>query len=257
MNHQYKSIVITGASRGLGAALAKAYAKPGVQLFLCARNEPLLEEVADSCRARGATVDCRVLDVADSQALEAWAKAISQNGCPDLVIANAGIFDGNAENRMETAKEAGLITDTNLTGAVSTVSVFLPYMQVMGHGRIVLIASLAALFPLADAPAYSASKAGVLNYFYALREYLLGTGIEVSVVLPGHIATSQTRCHKGELAGIISAQSAAQIIYMAIQRGKAFIAFPQRYYWLIRLANWLPWRLRAMLNKKSRFYVDK
>ena len=130
-------------------------------------------------------------------------------------------------------------------------------MRARKSGRIAIVGSLAALQPLADAPAYSASKAGVISYGEALREWLLPDNVAVSLIYPGHIKTSQVAHHVGALPLIVSADKAAAKIKKDLDRGRSFIAFPQRLLWLIRVGRLLPWRLRARLGRPMRFHVSK
>ncbi len=251
-----QAVYITGASLGLGAALAEAYAAPGVFLALCARNPAPLDEVARRCRNHGADVLAMAADVADPASLAAWAEAAMARRPPDLVIANAGIFAGTRrDGRLESVEEARAQIRVNLEGAINTVSALLPTMVQEGRGRIVLIASLAAMHPLADAPAYSASKAGLAAYGLALDEALNGRGVRVSVVLPGHIRTRQTAVHIGLTPLEMAPQEAAAIIRRGIAHGKSRIVFPWRLALLARLGAALPAPLRHRLARPFRFRV--
>jgi len=253
-----QAVYITGASLGLGAALAEAYAAPGVFLALCARNPAPLDAVAQHCRDRGAHVLAMAADVADPPSLAAWAEAAMARRPPDLVIANAGIFAGTRrDGRMESAEEARAQIRVNLEGAINTVAALLPTMVQEGRGRIVLIASLAAMHPLADAPAYSASKAGLAAYGLALNEALNGRGVRVSVVLPGHIRTRQTAVHIGLKPLEMAAEEAAAIVKRGIERGARRIVFPRRLALLASLASVLPAPLRYRLGRPFRFRVGE
>lgn len=249
-------VVITGASSGLGAALAEKYATENTRLFLCARDEERLEVVAQACREKGADVKTALFDISDLEQVEKWAVEIKNDGTPDLLIANAGVFHGHGRNDMESPDEIKQQLNTNLLGTINTVNAFIPLFKKHRQGHIVLISSLAAIFPLADAPSYSASKAGILAYAKAMREYLLDFHVKLSVVLPGHIDTPQTDKHQGKLPGIVSSETAAQKIIAQVEKGGFVIAFPKMTYWLIKLSAFLPWRLVAWLNKSQRFYVE-
>lgn len=252
-----KTILITGASKGLGAKLAERYAAPGVVLGLCARKKPALADVARLCEAKGATVVTQSLDVTDTKALRHWISKMDQTHPIDLVIANAGIFDGHGPNRkMETGARAADQIATNLDGAINTVNAALPPMRERGRGHIALISSLAALQPLADAPSYSASKAGLMAYGQAMREYLAPENILVSMVYPGHIDTAQNNGYRGRLPLEMPAARAADLIKRGLDRKKTFIAFPKLLLWGIRLNRVLPWQLRAWFNKPLRFEIE-
>jgi len=171
---------------------------------------------------------------------------------------NAGVFTGNGANGdAETVDEIAWLVRTNLDGAMMTIAATLPMMRARKNGRIAIIGSLAALQPLADAPAYSASKAGVMSYGEALREWLLPDNVAVSLIYPGHMRTQQVSHHVGPLPLIISADKAAAKIKRGLDRGRSFIAFPKRLLWLIRAGRLLPWRLRAQLGGTLRFHVSK
>ncbi len=253
-----RAVYITGASLGLGAALAEAYAAPGVFLALCARNIAPLDDVARRCRARGADVVAMTADVADATSLAAWTQAAMARRPPDIVIVNAGVFAGATPERMlESADEARGQIRINLEGGISTVAALLPAMLRRGKGRLVLIASLAARHPLADAPAYSASKAGLAAYGEALAEALHGSGVRVSVVFPGHIRTRQTAAHIGWKPFEMAPEEAAALVKRGIERGAHHIVFPRRLALLASLAALLPAPLRYRLGRPFRFRVEE
>jgi short-subunit dehydrogenase len=252
------TVLITGASRGLGRALALAYAAPGRRLALLARKPDLLSYTARLCEMRGAEVLQKACDVADGAALKGFVAAVEAGGAIDLVIANAGEFWGNGPNGALEPLDCALgQLKVNLEGAILTVDAVLGRMRERKQGHIALIAALAALHPLADAPAYSASKAGVAAYGVALRELLAPEGITVSIVYPGHIDTDQTAVHVGALPLLMLPDEAAQTIAAGLARRRGFIAFPRRLLWLIRLGSLIPWQLRARLERPLRFYVSR
>ena len=251
-----KSIVITGASRGLGAALAAAYAEPGRVLGLTAFNAPSLADVARACEGQGATVRHAWVDAASAQDMRAFLRTIDSERPLDLVIVNAGRFSGNpTAGTLQPLQEGLDLLRSNLVGAISTVQAAVEVMRPRRRGHIVLIVSLAAFYPQADAPVYSASKAGLASYGEAMRELLADDGIRVSLVFPGHIATDQTRRQIGRLPLILSASEAARIIKAGLDRGRDTIIFPRRLYWMIRAGNLLPARLRYWTNRPFRFHV--
>jgi short-subunit dehydrogenase len=251
-------IALTGASSGIGAALALEYASAGYTLSLLARRKDRLEEVAEAAREHGAEVHCQVGDVRAAETVEHWYATVDERQPVDLLIANAGIFDGvGPNNRLETSREAEQLVATNLLGAIYTAQAALPRMMGRRHGHIAFISSLAARLPAADAPSYSASKAGLAAYAEALREYLLGHNICVSTVLPGHVYTAQTDVHEGPLPMILPAAVAARRIRQGLEKQRAIISLPRRASFLVGAARLLPWRLRARANASSRFHVRK
>jgi short-subunit dehydrogenase len=251
------TILITGASRGLGRALALEYAARDRVLGLAGRREDLLRGVARECEERGARVFPAAFDVADAAATRDWMERVHRERPIDLLIVNAGCFHGNgACGAFEPLDSALRQVRTNLMGAITTVDAAVPLMRARRSGQIAIIVSLAALQPLADAPAYSASKAGLAGYGEALRELLGPEGIRVSLVYPGHIHTRQTAHHAGILPMIITPARAASRIHRGLARGRSFIAFPLPLAWLIGCGRLMPWRLRAFLGRPLRFHVD-
>lgn len=251
-------IAVTGASSGIGAALVLEFARDGCTFSLFARRIDRLEEVAEAARKRGADVLCQVGDVREANAVEQWYAAADEHQPIDLLIANAGIFDGvGPNNRLETSQEAEELVATNLLGAIYSAQAALPRMMARRHGHIAFISSLAARLPAADAPSYSASKAGLVAYAEALREYLLAYDVCVSTVLPGHVQTAQTELHQGPLPMILPVAEAARHIRRGLEKRRAIISLPRRASLLVGAARLLPWRLRARVNASSRFHVRK
>jgi short-subunit dehydrogenase len=258
MRQLIRTVVITGASSGLGEALALLYAKRGRSLGLLARNRDRLENVASRCREKGAQVETGTPEVTDRAAITKWMHDFDAEHPVDLLIVNAGVFTGHGPNReMETTDEIVWLLGTNLEGAALTIAAAMPMMRARRSGRVGIVGSLAALQPLADAPAYSASKAGLMSYGEALREWLAPDNVAVSLIYPGHIRTRQVAHHVGALPLIISAETAALKIKRGLDSGRSFIAFPRLLLWLIRVGRLLPWSLRAQLGTGMRFYVSK
>ena len=251
------AIVITGASAGLGRALALDYAGPGVTLGLLARDAGRLAEVAGACEAKGATVVTGSVDVRDAAAVAAWMAAFDAAHRTGLVIANAGVFTGHGADRLESADDIAWMMRVNLEGVANVVQPIVSAMQARREGHIAIIGSLAALQPLPDAPGYSASKAGVMAYGEALREYLLPYKVTVTLVYPGHIETAQVADHVGALPHLWTAERAAGHIKRKLDARATFVAFPWQLVWLIRVGRALPWRLRALAGKDFRFHVDR
>jgi short-subunit dehydrogenase len=238
--------------------LALRYARPGCALSLIARRGALLASTSAACRARGAEVHDRVGDVRDPAVLVDWYSKAHALRPVDLLIVNAGIFDGHGTGAtLESSHESKQLVETNLLGAIYTAQAAIPYMISHGHGHIAFVSSLAARLPAADAPTYSATKAALVAYAEAQREHLLSQGVCVSIVLPGHIKTAQTDVHIGSLPMILSADEAARRIHKALAKRRTVIALPLGAALLTAGARWLPWRLRALANSSSRFRVRK
>ncbi len=257
-NGESGCVVITGASRGLGRALAMAYAEPGVLLGLTARDSAALEEVASGCRRRGAEVVTCIADVARPDALSTWLRGLNARRPIALLIANAGRFDGRRIGAdRETLDDALGVLRVNLEGVVRTIDAALPLMMSRRGGRVAVISSLAAIYPLADAPAYSASKAGVAAYCESLRALVAPHGIHVSVVYPGHIATRQTEVQEGCLHVVMTPEVAARRIKRGLARRRSRIWLPTPLALLSRIGGALPPKLRELTAGAFRFRVHE
>ncbi len=230
-------IAITGASSGLGWALALYYARPNVTLLLQGRNEARLEAIASECRALGAKVEAARIDVMDQDAMSEWLISADSRMPIDLLIANAGISAGSGGGLLhgESAEQARKILGVNIDGVVNTIGPIIPRMSKRGSGQIALMASLAGYRGLPSAPAYSASKAAVRVYGEGLRGLLSARGVKVCVICPGYIRTPMTDRNPFRMPFIMSAERAASIIARGLRRNKARIAFP----WMLSVPLWL------------------
>jgi NADP-dependent 3-hydroxy acid dehydrogenase YdfG len=236
-----RAILITGASSGIGGALARAYAVPGVRLALTGRNAERLEACAIACRASGAEVRSAALDVADTQALASWVEGVDREWPLDLVIANAGITGGLAAGqRAETLADVHRMMSINFGGVCNTLHPVIPAMRQRRRGQLALMSSLAALRGLPYSPAYCASKAALKAYGEALRAWLRPEGIEVTVVLPGFVDTRLAGHVTGPKPFQMTAERAAGIIRRRLRRGPASIAFPILLHAGMRLLAGLP-----------------
>ncbi|HWD58791.1 MAG TPA: SDR family NAD(P)-dependent oxidoreductase [Stellaceae bacterium] len=251
-----RAVVITGASSGLGAALAEAYAGPGVMLGLVARDAGRLGAIAERCRAAGAAVEAATIDVTDRTALEAWLMAFDEAHAVDCVIANAGISAGPAPGSPgeDVAVTTQLIA-VNLVGAVNTAATLLPAMAARGGGRIALVASLAAYRGLPYAPGYCASKAGLRAYGEALRALAAPHGVRVTVACPGFFASPMSARWVGGRPLLIDAQHAARRVMRGIERGRRRVSFPAALTLGLRLCDALPAALGDRIVRRFRFHI--
>lgn len=236
-----RSVLITGASGGIGAALARSYAESGRTLILHGRDATRLEALAQTCKARGARVLTATFDVRDTDATVAQLQSISKSELIDLAIVNAGVTQaiggGDVFESFETAHQ---IIAVNLEGALATLAGVLPEMIRRGSGQIALMSSLAAYVGLPRTPAYCASKAALKTYGESLRVRLASRGVAVTVVLPGFMRTAMTDQIKGPKPAIILPERAAQLIRRGLERDRGRIEFPQRLAWGLRLIPVLP-----------------
>ena len=233
------TVLITGASSGIGEALARDYAGPGRFLALSGRSKKRLQDVAKACRGFGADVEAKVVDVADRDATARWIKGIDAKHPLDLVIANAGISSGSGGHG-ENETQARDIFAVNLAGVLNTVWPAITPMRERGTGQIAIVSSVAAFRGLPGAPAYAASKAAVKSYGEGLRGWLAADGIGVSVICPGFVRTRMTEKNIYPMPFLIDAEKAARIIRKGLEKDKARIAFPWPTYVLAWLAGALP-----------------
>lgn len=239
MKTQAKNILITGASSGLGAALALHYAGPDVTLFLSGRDQKRLEAVAQEVRQRGARVEAKILDVTDKAAMAAWLVGVDERAPLDLVIANAGISAGTGGGE-ETPAQSEAILATNLQGVLNTVHPLIPRMTARRQGQLALMSSLAGFRGLAGAPSYMASKAAVRVYGESLRGELAAHGVKVNVICPGFVRTPMTGANGFPMPFLMEADEAARIMAKGLAANKPRITFPWRLAALVWLMAALP-----------------
>lgn len=251
-----QTVVITGASSGIGAALAVRYAQNRGMLGLIGRDRERLERVAERCRAHGSDVRTAQIDVRDRRGLAAWLEQFDRSSPVDTVIANAGVSTGTApDGRIEDSDAAYALMQINVLGVLNTVQPLIPAMLRRRRGRIAIMSSIAAFFPLPDSSAYSASKAAVLSYGLALRDYLYDAGVRVTVICPGYVTSPLSERIKGRRPLEISAEAAADRIVKALKSNRAVIAFPWLLVLAARLTAAMPDTMRRRGFKRFRFHI--
>lgn len=243
MSSAPQSIVITGASSGIGRALALAYAAPGIHLALAGRDQSRLDETAGRCRAAGATVTKGLIDVRDRERTASWIRAVDDCHPIDLAIASAGITAGLGMGRLreEPAVVHDVIT-TNLFGAINTIDPVAERMCMRGRGRVAVVGSIGAFRGLPSCPAYSASKAGIHAYAESLRPTLAAQGVTMTIIAPGFVETALNRDIVCPKPLQMTADRAAAIIQRRLDRGDAVIAFPRLLSYGLQLTRLLPRR---------------
>lgn len=254
-SNRTQNILITGASSGIGEALAMQYAKTtAARLFLCGRNAERLEEVCRKCKNLGAKVHSEILDVTDREAVKKWIADCDKTAPLNLVIANAGIGTVN-----ETADSIYQTFDTNVYGVLNTVLPAVELYRQRGNNgsakQIAVVSSLAGYHGLPTCPSYSASKAAVKAYGEALRAKLRPEGIKVSVICPGFVRSRITDQNTCPMPFFMEAPYAAKAIAEGLAADKAVISFPAplRFTtWLVSiLPNWLSEFIYAKLPNKA------
>jgi len=253
-----RTIVITGASSGIGEALALEYASSGVTLAITGRNAERLEKVAKSCREKGAAVVTAILDVCDRAAMSAWLLELDRTSPVDLLIANAGMIAGStADNAVEDGEAGHALLQTNILGAANTAQPLIPTMMARRSGQIALMSSIAAFVPLAHAPSYSASKAALMNYGMSLRDALRPHGVKVSVICPGFVDTRMSRSEAGPKPFLMNADKAAKKIASGLARDREIIMFPWFFGFITWVSGLLPSWLRRAVSKPFEFSVKE
>lgn len=249
-------IIITGASSGLGKALAKHYASLGAILGLIARNkaplEALVNELPDTCGAVFYDIDVR-----NAQSMQSAAgDFIQRYGCPDIVIANAGISQGTLTEYAEDSKVFESILATNVIGIVNTFQPFISVMRTQSKGSLVGISSVASYRGLPGGSAYSASKAAANSYLESLRVEMYGSGVSVITVCPGYIVTPMTANNPFRMPFILTAETTAKKIVHIINHKKLYSIIPWQMAIVARVLKLLPNfiydRLFSIMPRKPR-----
>ncbi len=253
------NILITGATSGLGWALAEIYAEVGNTLFLTGRNQEKLNHITKICQDKQAKVISKIIDIKDAETVKDWVQEIGQEFHLGLVIANAGISAGTSSGS-ESVNQIKEIFSTNIDGVLNTINPAIAVMEkqkikITHKGQIVIISSLAGFRGLPSSPAYSASKSCVRVYGEALRGSLAPLGIAVNVVCPGYIKTPMTDVNNFPMPFLMNANKAAEIIKKSLAKNKSRIAFPFPLYFIVWLATLISTTITdpvfAMLPKKK------
>jgi NAD(P)-dependent dehydrogenase (short-subunit alcohol dehydrogenase family) len=241
---------ITGASSGLGRALALRFARAGAQVAASARNEEALTELAAEAEALPGRIDARPLDVTDAAAFRAAAEEIEREiGPVDALVLNAGthIPLGAAELTSDSFRK---LLDVNVMGAVNGLEAVLPAMRARGRGRIAVVASLSGYRGLPSAAAYGLTKAGLINMCEALRPELELDGVVLQVVNPGFVKTPLTDKNDFEMPFLMELEEAAEAFYRGLQTDRFEIVFPRRFAYILKLLQRLPYALYFPIMRK-------
>ena len=246
-------VLITGASSGIGRALALALARRGARLGLLARRAEALEEVAGEVEAAGGHAFAVVADVRKSEAVKAAVELVEREwGRVDVLVANAGIGGGRTSAREFPLSRATEVFDTNVVGVMNSVAAVLPGMLARGGGHVVGISSIAGFQGLPGSGAYCASKAALSTLLESLRVELRGSGVRVTTIHPGFIRTPLTAGRERRMPFLMEAGPAAERIVRAVERGRANFAFPWQLALIARVANGLPNPVRERILARVR-----
>ncbi|OGS97734.1 MAG: short-chain dehydrogenase [Gallionellales bacterium RBG_16_56_9] len=245
---------MSGASSGLGLSLARHYLERGAIVAACARRGELLQTLAAEFPGQAF---CYALDVRDAAAVQDAANDfIARVGCPDVVIANAGVSAGTLTEYAEDNDAFRQMMEINVLGMVKTFQPFVAAMRAAQQGTLVGIASAAGFRGLPGAGAYSASKAAAISYLESLRVELHGSGVKVVTICPGYIKTPMTAVNPYPMPFILEADEAARRMARAIERQTAFTVIPWQMGMVGRalklLPRWLYDRLFANAPRKPR-----
>jgi hypothetical protein len=231
-------VFLTGASSGIGEALAKHYSGRGATLGLFARRGDVLRSLKASLPTPAETYEG---DVRDLQAVKAAAADfIARHGVPDIVIANAGVSFGTLTEYEEDVAAFREILEINVMGIVNAFHPFIAPMRERRAGTLAGIASVAGFRGLPGGAGYSASKAAAIRYLEALRVEMYGTGVKVSTVCPGFIRTPMTAKNPYPMPFILEVEDAARRIARAVDSGRSFAVVPWQMAIVGRILALLP-----------------
>jgi len=244
----FTGIVITGASSGIGEAIALDYARPGAALALTGRDAERLETVAGACRAKGATVFAETIDVVERERFADWLKAFDDAHPVDLILANAGISIDKDNSSIDDFAVIRRTFDVNVYGTLNTVEPLLDRMIARRRGQIAVVSSLAGFIGLPYSASYNASKAAVRVWGESLRYVLKKHGIGVSVICPGFVVSRMTANAPFPMPFLMSSARASAIIRRGLAKDRARIAFPVGTKAAVWLGSVLPggWTARLM-----------
>lgn len=254
MDWKNKVIFLTGASSGIGEALALALAQRGAKLGLLARRAELLKDIAEKCEKSGGQARYYAADVTDADSVAKAAESLRDEfGVIDILVANAGIGGNNEETRTLNPAAVAQVININLLGAVNAVAAVLPAMLEKRSGQLVAISSLAGFRGLPKSAAYSASKAGMTAFFESVRLDVQTRGVAVTIVQPGFIKTPLTSGRANKMPFLMELEDSIPHFINAIEQRKKFAAFPWQLATFVRLASIFPASLYDAVVGRARF----
>lgn len=249
-----KIVLLTGASSGIGEALAVEIAKRGATVGLLARRAEMLREISGKIEQNGGIARNFAVDITDADAVADAARNLrNEFGRIDVLIANAGISGSNSKARNFEADAVTEVINTNLIGAVNSVAAVLPQMIEQKSGQLVAISSLAGFRGLPKSAAYCASKAGMTAFFESVRLDVQSSGVAVTIIQPGFIKTPLTAGREAAMPFLMELDDAIPHFLNAIEKRKKFAAFPWQLATLVRAAQIFPALLYDKIAGRARF----
>lgn len=244
-----KTVLVTGASSGIGRALAIELARRGAHVMAAARREAELSALCEEIAANGGRASFAVCDVTDTDAaVELVRKAERDLGSLDMVISNAGVGGSVHSSRIDVASTVRMI-DVNVRGAITPLVAAIPIMLAQQQGQIVGVSSLAGRRALPTAAVYNATKAALSTFLEALRMDLGPAGILVTDIQPGFVETEITAKNEFPMPFIWKADKAARVICDRLERGPRIIAFPLPLDLLTRFTRHWPFALHSWVAR--------
>ncbi len=244
-----QNIIITGASSGIGKALAIEYSKESRNLLLIGRNESRLIETLKLCNKK-CNVLTEIVNVKNAKSITRLINNFDKNFPLDLLIANAGISAGTG-TQGEGIDQLKEIYDINIYGVINCIYPAIERMNTRQKGQIVIMSSMSAFTPIPSAPAYSSSKQCVSFLGLALRESLKQYNIKLSIIYPGFIRTPMTDKNKFKMPFLMPVEKAAEKIIKEISKNKRQIIFPKSTYFLTLIFNLIPNTIRQFIFNKT------
>ena len=248
-----KTVMVTGASSGIGKGVALEVAARGANLGLIARRQELLDEMVADIRSRDRQAIAVAADVRDAEAMKAAAERVrAELGPIDILIANAGIGTADHISQLDPNHLANVIS-INVFGASNSVAAVVPQMIERGQGQLVAMSSLAAYRGVAKSAAYCASKAAMSAYFESVRIDLRGTGVDVTIIHPGFIKTPLTAGRASHMPYLMELDYAVSKIVSAIEKRRKSVAFPWQLATIVRAGLLMPASMYDWIAARNSF----